>query len=351
MKKEEKQTPTDEEVSIVKNIKTLYKNCPVNLICTRVVHSSGTYGSKDYNSYYGYYWKVLFRSDLVNTENYATDGELENLGFELKPIENELYYQKALDPSNNTEDFEYILSTLLSNEYSLNIQSTFAQLDEDLKSTISKELVLCNNEILFVNKGENEEVEIVLNEITLSHYVSVDYDIVAKTGYVPKFQNGKYCVGNQCITSLWWVKERESKLHEIAITETILKKLEKETGKKHTVEDLKEIKEIDLSNLGIQELHFLRNFPNLEILNLNMNNISDLVPLYFTRKLKKLFLSNNKITDIDSASFRNSPNLEVLDLSNNAITEIYASRITLLENLKSLKYLNVNNTNIKELKN
>ena len=89
--------------------------------------------------------------------------------------------------------------------------------------------------------------------------------------------------------------------------------------------------------------------PNNEILIMNYSNIvgtldvKDIIGINNHTSLKKLNLSNNKITKIKG--LKNLKNLELLDLSNNKITEIKG-----LDSLINLKSLNLGGNEFKTIK-
>jgi hypothetical protein len=86
-------------------------------------------------------------------------------------------------------------------------------------------------------------------------------------------------------------------------------------------------------NKNIEDYSFLACFPNLKILGMENNNISDLTFLaYVNNKIDTISLKNNKISDISILS--KFHNLRVLYLSNNQIINLMG-----LENLKKLEKL------------
>ncbi len=79
------------------------------------------------------------------------------------------------------------------------------------------------------------------------------------------------------------------------------------------------ITELDLSGKGIEDLTFLRDAANLEVLNLADNDISDISPLAELTKLRKLDLSGNKVEDINPLLALK--NLEELDICGNPVKD------------------------------
>ncbi|MBN2803369.1 MAG: DUF1566 domain-containing protein [Deltaproteobacteria bacterium] len=78
--------------------------------------------------------------------------------------------------------------------------------------------------------------------------------------------------------------------------------------------------EYDFSKNNISDLEPLISFSNLTNLNLNENNISDLTPIS-GRKLKKLYLTNNKIIDL-TPLMSIITDESIVELTNNFITSI-----------------------------
>ena len=154
-------------------------------------------------------------------------------------------------------------------------------------------------------------------------------------------------------------KKDKSKIYEITI-EMILKN--KNSGNIDFIYDenkYKEIKEINLSKKNIVIFKNKKNisfekFPELLILNLSYNQISDLKDIIFFENLKELYINNNKIEDI---SFCESlPNLLILNAENNNIITITSLNIcskmkTLKLSNNKIKYLNSTLKAIKNLKN
>lgn len=101
-----------------------------------------------------------------------------------------------------------------------------------------------------------------------------------------------------------------------------------------TESDMARVKKLDLENWKIDDVRFLKYFPNLEDLNLSENNISDISQLPSLKNLKKLDLRRNNISIIPVLN--SLPNLESLDISENKI-----SNVDNLANLCAGKLINV----------
>jgi hypothetical protein len=93
-----------------------------------------------------------------------------------------------------------------------------------------------------------------------------------------------------------------------------------------------ELKSLDAAGRNIQNLSGLEYAVNLQVLNLELNQITDISPLSGLTNLQKLWLDENQITDISPLS--GLKNLRVLDLGWNWITDI--SPLSGLTNLQEL---------------
>ena len=83
--------------------------------------------------------------------------------------------------------------------------------------------------------------------------------------------------------------------------------------------DYSSIIELDLSNKQLNELPDLSKYTNLEILNCNNNNLTNLYNL--PQSLKVLYCSENKLTDLTRIG--RLSNLEILKCKNNNIKYIH----------------------------
>ena len=163
-------------------------------------------------------------------------------------------------------------------------------------------------------------------------------------------------------------QENSDKDEEVVIYDPILKKLinknlssERADDQKITKKELESLKELSLrdeegKNIltttslkdtpefkfiqthGIKNLLGLENAVNLEKLDLNENEISDLSPIAKLNKLTKLSLIRNRISDLQPLS--ELTNLEYLDLYANKIEDISP-----LAKLTNLKHLDLHNNN------
>ena len=101
------------------------------------------------------------------------------------------------------------------------------------------------------------------------------------------------------------------------------------------------VEEIDLSNTTVTDIKGLcKNVPYLEILNLSNNksitNLNELKNARFKDKLKKLYLSNNDLSDLNVIEMKEFEFLKllVLDLSHNRIKEL--STLSVFRNLQEI---------------
>lgn len=98
--------------------------------------------------------------------------------------------------------------------------------------------------------------------------------------------------------------------------------------------NLKNLKLLKIIGGGLSDISFVSRIPSLEEINLSSNSIKDISPLK-DLKLKKIWLYNNKITDISCISeFKYLLDIKILSLLSNPITDY--SFILLFKNLEKL---------------
>lgn len=141
------------------------------------------------------------------------------------------------------------------------------------------------------------------------------------------------------------IQSADSKKHitfsDKAIEKAVREKLGKSTGK-ITVADVNKIYRLKLRS-GVKSLNDIKKLKNLEYLDAQQLNISDIKALKAMTKLKYLNLANNKISDIQA--LKSLTGLELLYLQRNSITDI-----KVLSVLKNLKELSLNGNKISDIK-
>ncbi|EAG4503484.1 LPXTG cell wall anchor domain-containing protein [Listeria monocytogenes] len=153
-------------------------------------------------------------------------------------------------------------------------------------------------------------------------------------------------------------------------TDAAVAELIRSTLKKSSVSDtvtqgeLDSITTLKATNKGIVTLNGLENLPNLRTLDLYLNQISDVSPLGTLSNLSTLNLTSNRITDISPLG--NLTSLKILYLDNNNINTldalknlttleelyligIHAINLSALENLTNLRVLDLKNNQINDL--
>ncbi|WP_142415732.1 leucine-rich repeat domain-containing protein [Hathewaya massiliensis] len=100
--------------------------------------------------------------------------------------------------------------------------------------------------------------------------------------------------------------------------------------------DVKYLKNLDLSALGVENLTGIENLTSLEKLGLWANKVSDISLVSSLTSLKSLDLAENKIRVLKSGVFKNLSQLEELVLDNNELASIKYGAFDGLTNLKNL---------------
>ena len=108
------------------------------------------------------------------------------------------------------------------------------------------------------------------------------------------------------------------------------------------IDELVKIKDLNLSNLNIENLKFLNCFTHLEWLNLDNNKIVDITPLISLKNLKTLLLKNNENMNFEILKKMQCLNFLRLDKNN-------IQNIDFLSELINLEYLSLNENNIKDI--
>lgn len=122
----------------------------------------------------------------------------------------------------------------------------------------------------------------------------------------------------------------------------IKEKLNKPADYVLTDKDYESIVSLDASNRKIRSIEGIQKLKNLEWLNLDNNEISDISPLSSLTKLIHLDLGMNRISDIQA--LKGMKNLKSLLLDNNNISDISP-----LKELTQIRFLNLSNNKITDI--
>jgi len=130
--------------------------------------------------------------------------------------------------------------------------------------------------------------------------------------------------------------------HDPTVESEIRRQLETETGDIFPL-DLSSIRELRFESGSINSLLDLPALPNLTILELSNQQISDPLPLGQLENLEELYVSDCALSD--ASPIGDLANLTRLDISNNSSL----ADIGFASNLEQLKYLNISDTGISDL--
>ena len=101
--------------------------------------------------------------------------------------------------------------------------------------------------------------------------------------------------------------------------------------------DLTTLKNVNLCLFEIDNLHVLRDLPNLEIVSLSHNKVSTLKDLSYCSKLQEIYIRKNNICDLQEVGhLARLPNLRVLWLSHNPCADHPYYRPYIVRKLQSL---------------
>jgi Leucine-rich repeat (LRR) protein len=102
------------------------------------------------------------------------------------------------------------------------------------------------------------------------------------------------------------------------------------------------IKKLDAYKRGIESLEGIQHLQNLQELNFDNNQVSDISPLANLTNLEWLYFYNNQVQDISALA--NLTNLEWLDFDNNQVSDISP-----LANLTNLEWLNFQSNQVSDI--
>lgn len=109
------------------------------------------------------------------------------------------------------------------------------------------------------------------------------------------------------------------------------------------IEELKNLKTINLANNNITDISSMTNLINIEEINLEYNRIRDISPIINNKKLRRLNVSHNDRVIIPTGFYL--PNLEVLEWEGNDINNVAFN-----EKMLKLKKLNLSRNSLKTIK-
>jgi len=160
--------------------------------------------------------------------------------------------------------------------------------------------------------------------------------------------------------NFWDYEIEDDEIVKIAINGQSIKKISDIIG----LEDLTELKCLDLCGNQIEEIDFMENFPKLKYLHIDENQIKEIKGLDKISNLTELHLQYNQIAEIKG--LENLKSLNVLVLSENNISKIkgldslcnlsylslqgnYIAKIEGIENLENLYELNLSKNKISKI--
>lgn len=115
--------------------------------------------------------------------------------------------------------------------------------------------------------------------------------------------------------------------------------------KKTKNDSLNAVKNLNLWGYSLKDISEIKNLPNLETCALSVNEIDSFEPFSHCKHLQELFLRKNKIAEFQQLKYlMELPNLKVLWLSDNPITNLDDYRlftIALLPNLTKLDQVDI----------
>mmetsp|Transcript_20932 Transcript_20932/g.49931 ORF Transcript_20932/g.49931 Transcript_20932/m.49931 type:complete len:115 (-) Transcript_20932:692-1036(-) len=96
---------------------------------------------------------------------------------------------------------------------------------------------------------------------------------------------------------------------------------------KTRLDNLVDVRNLNLWGQDLDDVSILRRMPNVEVLSLSVNKISSLKDFAYCKKLQELYLRRNLISCLSELSHLNSlPDLKVLWLSDNPCADTTSYR-------------------------
>jgi len=136
-------------------------------------------------------------------------------------------------------------------------------------------------------------------------------------------------------------REESINIQDVNLENVVRKMIDKPEGKIYK-SDVKDITVLDATGKNVKELLGIENLVNLKSLNLEKNSISNIEPLGQLNNLEELCLDNNDIKDI--SALENITSIKNLSLSSNRIDDISD-----LKNLSNLEKLNLADNGIMDI--
>jgi Leucine-rich repeat (LRR) protein len=189
-----------------------------------------------------------------------------------------------------------------------------------------------DQELTFWWAGLSEEWKTILG-------VDIEIKDGLRLNEIREFSDSTYIVDNEQMTDsvkvISFVK-RAAARNELNLSGTTL------ITDLKPLDQLKELRVLDISSSGIADLFPIRNITTLTYLDCSNTAVEDLSPLRYSKSLKELYINNTPVGDI--TVIENFDNLEVLHLEHTVIDSLPKA-----DNLKYLRELNCGSTNLATL--
>lgn len=266
---------------------------------------------------YNYLQKRFQDNRVINMDTNTINIDLQFSNFENKPIQEHIYakiYDKAyaiqkVKKCYKEKETFLNLSDCGLVDFDLTINS---ELGKNLSKCTSLEILVLNGYYLTLNKNFEK--------------FTPNYDL-------NKGNKNLLTILPQCISNLFALK----KLICSGLVENIFK-----IENTIYVSKLKNINYLDLNNNNISDLRPLENLISLNHLYVGNNNIQSLKSLNLLKSLSTLVINNNKINDL--SGIENLTSLSNLNIENNEI-----KKVEVLGIIKNLKHLKIGENKIEDL--